>query len=114
MLRTLVGTVLLAATTSLFAQAAPPADAAKAPRKHRYDCSQEKDPAACEARRKERREKMKAVHEKARQACEGKQGDERRACMIKQSCAQQPEPAKCEARVQERLKQHKQRQGDKK
>ena len=66
MLKTLVTTLLLAASPALFAQGDP----AKAPRKARFDCSQAKDPKACE----ERRAKVKAAYEKATKTCEGKQG----------------------------------------
>ncbi|HEX5766984.1 MAG TPA: hypothetical protein VFX94_02015, partial [Burkholderiales bacterium] len=62
--------VLLAAcflaSSTAFAQA-PQGDASKAPRKARFDCSQAKDPKACE----ERRAKVKAAHDKAAKACEG-------------------------------------------
>ena len=88
---------LLAASTLSFAQA-PQGDAAKAPRKARFDCSQAKDPKACE----ENRAKMKAAHEKAAKACEGKAGGERQDCMRREMCAQSKDPAKCEAAVKER------------
>jgi hypothetical protein len=81
---------LIAATVS-FAQA-PSGDAAKGPRKERVDCSQAKDPKACE----ERRAKMKAMHEKASKACEGKQSGEHRECMRKEMCAQSKDPKGCE------------------
>ena len=88
---------LLAASTRSFAQA-PQGDAAKAPRKARFDCSQAKDPKACE----ENRAKLKAAHEKAAKACEGKAGGERHDCMRREMCAQSKDPAKCEAAVKER------------
>ena len=47
-------------------------------------CAQAKDPKACEARA----EKAKAAVQKARVACEGKQGDERRNCMRQELNAQ--------------------------
>ena len=72
-LPSILAACLLAASTLSFAQA-PSGDAAKAPRKARFDCSQAKDPKACE----ERRAKMKAAHDKASKACESKQGMERR------------------------------------
>jgi hypothetical protein len=96
MLKTLFAGLLLAASTSLFAQA-PQGDAAKAPRKARFDCSQAKDPKACE----ERRTKMRAAHEKATKACGSAKGAEHGACMRKEMCAQSQDPAKCEARVKE-------------
>jgi Spy/CpxP family protein refolding chaperone len=95
-LPTLIAACLLAASTATFAQA-PQGDAAKAPRKARYDCSQAKDPKACE----ERRAKMKAAHEKAAKACESRKGAEHGACMRKEMCAQSADPAKCEAKAKE-------------
>ena len=94
-LASLTGAALLAASTALFAQGAPASDAGKAPR--RFDCSQAKDPKACE----ERREKMRTAFQKARAACEGKQGTERRDCMRTQMCSSAKEPGKCEARAKE-------------
>ena len=94
MLKTLVTAALLACTTAAFAQSAPPADTAKS---RRFDCSKAKDPKACE----ERLAKAKSAHEKARQACDAKKGDERRDCMRKEMCAQSKDPAKCEARAKE-------------
>jgi Spy/CpxP family protein refolding chaperone len=105
----ILGALLLAATTSLYAQApAAPAPGAKGEhRKHeRFDCSKAKDPKACE----ERRSKMKAAHDKAKQACDGKQGADRRDCMQKQMCAQAKDPAKCEARTKERMEKRKEHQ----
>ena len=82
---------LLAASAALYAQA-PKADA---PAHKGFDCSQAKDPKACE----ERREKMKARHEKMKErhekgapafdkgydACKGKAtGAEFRTCMREQ------------------------------
>jgi Spy/CpxP family protein refolding chaperone len=101
MLKPLIGAVLFAASTALFALAAPsPADGAKAPPKGRhFDCSQAKDPKACT----EQREKMKAAYSKAKSACEGKQnGAEHRTCMRDQMCAQSKDPAKCKAEADKR------------
>jgi hypothetical protein len=99
MLRTLspfVGALLLAAaTTTVFAQATPPSDADK-------------------AGRQERREKMKAAHQKALGACEGKKGQEHRDCMRTEMCAQSKDPAKCEARMKERAAKHREHMQDKK
>src|SRR5258708_8405874 len=61
----------------------------------RFDCSQAKDPKACE----ERMAKMKATHAQAEKACEGKQGAERRESMLKSMCAQQQDPKACEERA---------------
>jgi hypothetical protein len=99
MLKTLITAGLLAASTTLFAQSTPPGDPAKKPRaERRIDCSKAKDPAACE----ERLAKAKAAHQKARQACDGKTGEERRDCVRKEMCAQSGDPAKCEANIKER------------
>jgi hypothetical protein len=96
-LPSIVAACLLAASTLTFAQSpAPSGDAAKAPRKERFDCSQAKDPKACE----ERRAKMRAAHDKAAKACEGKQGHERRDCMRHEMCAQSQDPKACEARAE--------------
>jgi len=90
----IIAACLLAASTATFAQG----DAAKkGPHKARFDCSQAKDPKACE----ERRAKVKAAHEKAAKACETKKGAEHVACMRKEMCAQSADPAKCEARAKE-------------
>ena len=96
-----LGAALLAASTGLYAQA-PQGDMKGKGERH-FDCSQAKDPKACE----ERVAKMKAAHEKAKAACEGKQGDERRACMRTQMCAQSKDPAKCEANARERFEKRK-------
>ena len=95
-LASLTGAALLAASTALLAQQGTPApDAGKAPR--RFDCSQAKDPTACQ----DRRDKARAAFKKAQTACEGKQGTERRDCMRTQMCSSAQDPAKCEARVKE-------------
>ena len=85
---------LLASSTAVFAQA-PQGD--KAPRKARHDCSQAKDPKACE----ERRAKIKAAHERASKACEGKQGGAHKDCMRMQMCSEAKDPKACEARAKE-------------
>jgi hypothetical protein len=90
----------LLAGTLVHAQT-PPKDPAKRPR---YDCSQAADPKACEAQR----EKMRAAHEKARAACEGKQGPERGECMRVHMCAEAKDPAQCEARAKEAAERRKQ------
>ena len=92
----LIAVCLLSLSTLALAQP-PSGDAPKSPpRKARFDCSQAKDPKACE----ERREKMKAMHDKASKACEGKQGAERRDCMRHEMCAQSKDPKACEARAE--------------
>jgi len=99
--RLIIGGLMLAATTSLLAQA--PAKPAQPQDKHERregmrPCAKEPDPAKCEARRKEMREHMKS----ARDACKGKEGPERGACMSQQMCAKAPDPAACQARAKER------------
>ena len=59
------------------------------------------DPKACE----ERLSKMKDAHDKARQACDGKRGEEARDCMQHEMCAQSKDAAKCEAGLKERAAQ---------
>src|SRR5258708_18846729 len=63
----------------------------------RFDCSQAKDPKACE----ELMAKMKATHAQAEKACEGKHGAERRECMLNSMCAQQQDPKSCEDHASE-------------
>lgn len=59
-------------------------------------CSQEPDPAKCEADRKAKRENMKSAHE----ACKDK--PDRHACMTEQMCSKAQDPAKCQAQARER------------
>ena len=66
----MIGAALLAASTALYAQA--PKSEGKSDRQ--------------EAR------------EKVRKACEGKEGDERRACVQREVCAQSKDPKACEQR----------------
>jgi len=103
MLRTLVATALLAVAGAAFAQA--PAEAPKGPRKGMHDCSQAKDPKACE----ERRTQFRDARKKAQDACAAKPQSERRDCMRLELCAQAEDPAKCEARAKERAERRKQR-----
>lgn len=91
----LVAATLLAASPLLFAQA-PQGDASKG---RRFDCSQAKDPKACEERVAKRHEMMA----KARKACEGKQGAEHSDCMRTATCAQTKDPAKCQAQAKEAM-----------
>ena len=86
-----VGAALLAASTGLYAQA-PQGDMKGKGEHRRFDCSQAKDPKACE----ERMAKMKAAREKAKAACASKQGDEHGECMRSQRCAQSKDPKACE------------------
>jgi Spy/CpxP family protein refolding chaperone len=59
-------------------------------------CSQEADPAKCEANRKEMRER----HMAAREACKDK--PDRRACMTEQYCSKAADKAQCQAQAKER------------
>ena len=107
MFRTLTAAALFAASTALFAQQSAPApaqDAGKGAPARRFDCSKAKDPKACE----ERREKAREAFKKAHQACDGKQGAERRDCMRQQMCANAQDPAKCEANAKARADARKQ------
>ena len=65
-------------------------------------CAQGSPSATDKGARQERHEKMKAAHKKARQACEGKQGQEHRDCMRKEMCAQSKDPGRCEEHFKER------------
>ena len=93
----LVGTALLAASTLAGAQA-PKSDA---PKPRRFDCSQAKDPTACE----ERVAKAREMHAKATKACEASKGKaaEHRDCMRREMCAQTKDAAQCEARAKEAM-----------
>ena len=82
---TLFAAALVAFSTPLFAQA-PKAEG------RRFDCSQAKDPKSCE----ERRDRMKAMRDKAESACQGKQGAEHGQCMAHEMCAQTKDPQACE------------------
>lgn len=82
---TLFAAALVAVSTPLFAQA-PKAEG------RRFDCSQAKDPKSCE----ERRDRMKAMRDKAESACQGKQGAEHGQCMAHEMCAQTKDPQACE------------------
>ena len=101
---TLLGAALLCGSLAVNAQA-PSGDAGKGPGMMgpgggrpmmMKPCSQEPDPAKCEARRKEMREHMKQANE----SCKDK--PDRRACMTEQMCAKAPDPAKCQAQGNER------------
>ena len=87
------------AAVSAMAQA-PAGDAGKGPMEHRgmmmKPCSQEADPAKCEANRKAMRENMKSAHE----ACKDK--PDRRACMTEQYCSKSADPGKCKMEAKER------------
>jgi hypothetical protein len=78
----------------------PSGDAGKAPMGGMHHgmkpCSQEADPAKCEANRKEMRER----HMAAREACKDK--PDRRACMTEQYCSKAADKAQCQAQAKER------------
>ena len=92
-MKTILLSCLLAVSSVALAQSP---DAAKAPRKPRFDCSKAQDPKACE----ERQAKMKEMRDKAAKSCEGKQGGERRDCMRHEMCSQARDPKACEARAE--------------
>jgi len=94
MFKTIFAALLLAASTTLLAQA-PQGERRQ---EQRFDCSKAKDPKLCE----ERRAKVKSALDKARQACEGKKGPEHRDCMQAQMCAQAKDPARCNTQAKER------------
>ncbi len=98
--RLLLGGLLLAVSTTLFAQPTGASDGKGVPPEARNaprSCAQAPDPAKCEAHRKELKEHVS----QAREACKGKDGPERGACMSTQMCAKAPDPAKCMARAKE-------------
>ena len=77
----LLGALLLAGATTLYAQTStPPAPADKAAQ----------------------HEKMKAAAKQARQACQGTEGTAHRDCMRTEMCKQAKDPSKCEAHWKER------------
>jgi hypothetical protein len=95
MYKTLIAAVLLASSTALFAQtppAAPSGDSKKA------------------ERREAAREKLKG----ARQACDGKKGDERKSCMEQALCKDAKDADKCKARVEKGAERMKKRAEDRK
>ena len=88
-----------ALAAACFALSAPFAFAQAPGGEHRMmmkPCSQEPDPAKCEANRKQMREHMKQAHE----SCKDK--PDRRACMTDSMCSKSPDPAKCQAGAKER------------
>lgn len=97
-LSTLLGAALACAALAASAQA-PSGEAGKGPmggQRMMKPCSQEPDPAKCEAQRKQMRENFKA----AREAC--KDNPDKRGCMVQQMCSKAPDPAKCQERAKER------------
>ncbi len=101
-----VGSLLLAASTALFAQSpAQPGQSPGGRDRMMQPCSKEPDPAKCEARRKEIHEHMKS----ARDACNSKQGRERGTCIAQQMCANAPNPAACQSRAKERMERREER-----
>jgi hypothetical protein len=106
--RLIIGSLLLAASTTLFAQAPAQPGQPKDGQRGMRPCAQESDPAKCEAQRKE----MRAHYMAAREACKGKEGGERGACIAQQMCAKAPEPAKCMSNAKERMEQRRKMRGD--
>ena len=96
--RLILGSFILAATTSVFAQT-PSQPAAPNGDRMMKSCSQEPDPAKCEAQRKE----MRAHYVAAKQACKGKEGPGGGACIAEHMCAKAPDPAKCMTHAKERM-----------
>ena len=94
-LAAIIAACLFAVSTGALAQATQ--GGAKPPAKKARDFSQAKDPKACE----ERRAKIKAAHERATKACEGKQGGAHKDCMRVQMCSEAKDPKACEARAKE-------------
>jgi hypothetical protein len=105
----LAAALFCAAAGVAYAQA-PSGDAPKGPGMMAHEghrmmkpCSQEADPAKCEANRKQMRENFKAAHE----ACKDK--PDRHACMVEQYCSKQANPAECKERagkMKERMSRH--------
>jgi len=95
----MVAALLVAAIPLVHAQA-PDAGDGKGPAR-RFDCSQARDPKGCE----ERLAKVREAGDKARKACEGQSGAERRECMEKSFCADAKDPARCEAGLKARARQ---------
>ena len=106
--RLIIGGLMLAASTALFAQAPTQPGQSQGKREGMRPCAEEPDPAKCEARRKEMRERMDA----ARAACSAKQGSEKGACVAQHMCAKAPELAQCMARAKERME-HRREMGEK-
>ena len=94
-----LGTAALLAASALATAQAP--DANRPPPPRRFDCSQAKDPKACEARVAKARE----MHAKASKACEASKdkAGEHRDCMRREMCAQTKDAAKCEAQAKEAM-----------
>ena len=94
---TLLGAALLCGSLAVYAQA-PGGPGKEQKGEHRMKpCSQEPDPAKCEAKRKEMHERMKQV----RDACKDK--PDRQACMAEQHCAKSEDPSKCKAMAKEHM-----------
>jgi hypothetical protein len=127
----LLGALFVVGASLGYAQAQAPAGEGPGGQKPRqqHDCSKAPDPARCEARRKERKER-KEIYAKAQEACKGKTGDEQRNCMREQrrklapagdgqrgahrhqkvDCSKVQDPAQCEARRKEMSERFKQAQ----
>ena len=97
--RLMIGGLLLAASTALFAQA--PAKPGGTRPDGMGPCAQEPDPAKCEAQRKVTREQ----YIQAREACKGREGAARSTCIAQHMCAKAPDQAKCQADAKKRMEQ---------
>jgi hypothetical protein len=104
----LLALALCAVSSGLYAQAKP--EEAKAPPARAFDCSRAKDPKGCE----ERMARMREARDKARTACAGKAGEQRRECMEKSFCSDARDPAKCEANLKERAERRREQRAAKK
>jgi hypothetical protein len=65
----------------------------------RVDCSQAKDPSACEERervRKERADRLRDMHRRAAEVCKTRPAPEQRECMQTEMCREAKDPARCE------------------
>jgi len=102
--RLIIGSLVLAASTALFAQAPAQSGQPKDGQRGMRSCAQETDPAKCEAQRKE----MRAHYMAAREACKGKEGPDRGPCIAQHMCAKAPEPAKCISNAKERMEHRRQ------
>jgi hypothetical protein len=95
MTKTLIAAALLVSSTALFAQAPPAAPSG-------------------DSKKAERREMAREKVKGARQACEGKKGDERKACMEQALCKDSKDADKCKARVEKGAERMKKRAEDRK
>lgn len=93
-----IGGLALAISSTLLAQAPTQSGGPQTEPTGMRPCAQEPDPAKCEARRKEMRERFK----QAREACKGKEGRALGQCIAQLRCAKAANPTKCQADAKER------------